>query len=52
MNAAGIFMMVLSYTVVLALTAFCVFRVLTTPGIEDREHAPLDIDTHDKNNRS
>ena len=52
MNAAGIFMMLLSYTVVLALTAFCFFRVLTTPGIEDREHAPLEIDTRDKNNAS
>ena len=48
MNAAGIFMMVLSYTVVIGLVVYCFYRVLTTPGAEQHEHAPLDIDTRDK----
>jgi hypothetical protein len=48
MNATGIVMMVFSYAVVLGLTGFCFFRVLFTPEVTKKEHAPLDIDTRDK----
>ena len=49
MNAIGLFMMVLSYGVVLSLVVFCFYRVLTTPDVVEHEHAPLDIDTGDLN---
>jgi hypothetical protein len=48
MNTPGIIMMVVSYAVVLGLTGFCFFRVLFAPDVTKKEHAPLDIDTRDK----
>lgn len=40
-------MMTLSCGFVLVLTVFCFYKVLTTPGSEKHEHAPLEIDTGD-----
>jgi len=47
MTPAGWIFMVLSCGVVLALVAFCLYRVLTTPASTEHMHAPLDIDTRD-----
>jgi hypothetical protein len=47
MNWAGQLIMVVSYGFVGALTVFCFYRVLTTPGATEHEHAPLEIDTRD-----
>jgi hypothetical protein len=51
MSPAGWLMMIVSYGVVLGLSAFCFYRVLMTPGTEVHEHAPLDIDTRDADPR-
>jgi hypothetical protein len=44
--------MIVSVGSVLALTAFCLVRVLTLPPevVEEHLKAPLDIDTRDTNN--
>ncbi len=48
MTAAGWTIMIVSVGSVLALTAFCFYRVLTLPAMElDELKAPLDIDTGD-----
>ena len=49
MNLMGWLMMLVSVGSVLALTAFCLFRVLTLPPaeIDDLDTAPLRIDTGD-----
>ena len=49
MTAAGWFVMIVSVGSVLALTAFCLYRVLTLPPVEleDVNVAPLEIDTRD-----
>lgn len=47
MNMAGLLMMAISYTVVILLSVYCCYRVLTTPGTSETEHSMLDIDTHD-----
>lgn len=47
MNAVGMVMMICSNALVVLLIVFCFYRVLTTPGAERHEHAPLDIDTRD-----
>jgi hypothetical protein len=49
MTPLGWLVMIVSVGSVLALTAFCLVRVLTLPPveIEDLDTAPLDIDTHD-----
>ena len=49
MTLFGLFMMALSYIVVIGLVLFCFYRVLTTPDVVEHEHAPLDIDTRDTN---
>jgi hypothetical protein len=51
MTLAGWAIMILSVGSVLALTAFCFYRVLTLPPLEVTEHlkAPLEIDTRDTN---
>ena len=46
-NAWGILMMVLSYSVVITLTIFCFYKVFVTPGTSETEHSVLDIDTKD-----
>jgi hypothetical protein len=52
MTPAGWAIMIVSVGSVLALTAFCIFRVLTLPPTVAEEHlkAPLDIDTGDTEN--
>ena len=49
MTTAGLIIMVVSVGSVLALVAFCLFRVLMLPPETVEEHlkAPLDIDTRD-----
>jgi hypothetical protein len=49
MTTAGWIIMIASVTFVLALTAFCMYRVLTLPPVEVEEHlkAPLEIETPD-----
>jgi hypothetical protein len=49
MTPAGWIIMITSVGSVLALTAFCLYRVLTLPPMVAEEHlkAPLDIDTGD-----
>lgn len=51
MNAAGWIIMTVSISIVVALTAFCTWRVLTLPPVEAEQHlkGPLEIDTLDTN---
>jgi len=49
LTPAGWAMMIGSVGMVLALCAFCVYRVLRESHPEEHLHAPLDIDTHDTN---
>jgi hypothetical protein len=48
MTSAGWIFMLCSLGSVIALTAFCFFRVLSKPAATERMHAPLDIDTQDR----
>ncbi len=48
LTLAGWTMMVGSVGLVLALSAFCIYRALREPHPEEHMHAPLDIDTHDR----
>ena len=48
MTPGGWTFMLLSCGSVVALTAFCYFRVLARPRTTEHMHAPLDIDTHDQ----
>ncbi len=48
MTWAGWTLMLVSCGSVLALTAFCYYRVLRTPRTQEHMHGPLDIDTRDK----
>jgi hypothetical protein len=48
MTAAGWTFMRLSCGSVLALTVFCYYRVLISPSPRERMHAPLEIDTGDR----
>lgn len=48
MTAAGWILMLTSCGSVLGLTIFCYYRVFTIPRTTEHMHAPLDIDTHDK----
>ncbi len=47
MTVAGWVLMLLSCGAVIVLTAFCYYRVLTTPTTTEHIHAPLEIDTQD-----
>lgn len=47
MTTFGLVMMVSSYSIVLTLVTFCFYRVMTTPGSTEHQHAPIDIDTQD-----
>lgn len=49
MTIGGWIVMIASVSLVLALSAFCLYRVLTLPPVEVTEHlkGPLDIDTQD-----
>jgi hypothetical protein len=52
MTIAGWLVMLTSVGSVLALTTFCLHRVLSLPPVDVAEHlkAPLDIDTRDTTN--
>jgi hypothetical protein len=47
LNTGGWAMMVLSISVVLALSTFCMYRMFRGPQPSQHHHAPLEIDTHD-----
>lgn len=47
MTLAGWLFMLCSTGFVVALVAFCFYRVLTRPSAAAHMHAPLDIDTQD-----
>lgn len=47
MSFLGVCMMVVSNGIVLVLTVYCFYKVLTTPSIAQQEHGILDIDTRD-----
>ena len=48
MTMAGWIFMLASLGSVLWLVGFCFHRVLAKPSATEHMHAPLDIDTHDK----
>lgn len=48
MNIAGWIIMSLSIGTVLSLLVFCFAKVLGAPESADHMHAPLDIDTEDR----
>lgn len=48
MTVTGWLLMLSSVGLVLALNAFCFYRVLRAPTHRAKLHAPLDIDTHEK----
>lgn len=48
MQPAGWFVMLTSCGIVLGLVIFCYYRILTSPDTMNHMHAPLDIDTRDK----
>lgn len=49
MTSAGWIFMMTSISFVLWLTGYCFHRVLTKPAAAEHMHAPLDIDTQDRN---
>jgi hypothetical protein len=49
MTIAGWIFMLCSMGFVIGLLAFCFYRVLAKPTATEHMHAPLDIDTHDRN---
>ncbi len=49
MTLAGWLLMLISCSCVLTLTAFCYYKVLTTPREIEHLHGQLDIDTRDTN---
>lgn len=48
MTLGGWIFMLGSVGTVLVLAGYCFWKVLATPGSEERLHAPLDIDTRDR----
>jgi hypothetical protein len=48
MTLAGWCLMLASVGFVVALNAYCFYRVLKTPAPEEHLHAPLDIETHEE----
>lgn len=48
MTVAGWVIMLASVGFVVGLTAYCFYRVLTSPTPSTHMHAPLDIDTHER----
>ncbi len=47
MTSTGWILMTMSISGVLTLLPVCYYRVLFTPRVEDRMHAPLGIDARD-----
>lgn len=48
MTTAGWIILVLACTGYTALLLWCIHKVVATPGAPERLHAPLDVDTRDK----
>lgn len=48
MTTAGWVFMLSSVTFVVALVSFCFYRVLKQPSSTEHMHAPLDVDTRDR----
>ncbi len=48
MTTAGWVFMIASCGFVVCLCAFCFYHVLAKPSAANHMHAPIDIDTHDK----
>jgi len=48
MRTGGWIFMLGSIGFVLGLTFYCFYRVLTRPSSAEHMHAPLDINTHDR----
>lgn len=48
MTSFGLLMMIVSNVLVIGLVAYCFYRVLKTPNADKHEHAPLGIDTRDR----
>jgi hypothetical protein len=48
MTIGGWIFMVCSVGFVIGLTVFCFYRVLSRPATTEHMHAPLDIDTQDR----
>ncbi len=44
MTSTGLIMMVASNVIIVLLTLYCFWRVMTSPNAEETEHAPLEID--------
>jgi hypothetical protein len=51
MTTLGWLLLIISCGSVIGLVVFCFWRVLRLPVVTDELHAPLDIDTHDLNDR-
>ena len=47
MTAAGWIIMILAVTGMTGLLAWCVYKVISTPGSSEHIHAQSDIDPHD-----
>ncbi len=48
LTTAGAIVMTSSILLVLGLSVFCTIRILREPAPSEHHHAPLDIDTHDR----
>ncbi len=48
LTTAGTIVMASSILLVLGLSVFCAIRILREDRPEEHHHAPLDIDTHDR----
>ena len=48
LTIGGWVMFVLCVTLVCGLSAFCFYRIFREPRPSEHHHAPLDIDTHDR----
>ena len=47
LTISGAVLMTLSIGMVLALSGYCLWRILSEKRPEEHHHTPLDIDTHD-----
>ena len=47
LTVSGAVVMLLSVGLVLALSGFCFWKILTEPQPSEHHHAPLEVDTHD-----
>jgi hypothetical protein len=47
MTALGMTILIVSNFLIILLTGYCFYRVMTDPNTEETEHALLEIDTRD-----